>query len=61
MAMTLACRDVGTDCPYVARGETEEELMADVAKRGKEVQGYTEEQLKDPEMMKKVKAAIKTE
>jgi predicted small metal-binding protein len=61
MAMTLACRDVGTDCPYVARGETEEELMADIAKHGKEVHGYTEEQLKDPEMMKKVKAAIKTE
>jgi len=61
MAKTLACRDVGVDCPYVAHGETEEELMAAVAKHGKEVHGYTEEQLKDPEMMKKVKAAIKTE
>ncbi len=61
MAMTLACRDIGSDCPYIARGETEEELMADVVKHGKEVHGYTEEQLKDPEMMKKVKAAIKTE
>ena len=61
MAMILACRDVGVDCPHVSRGETEEELMADVAKHGKEVHGYTEEQLKDPEMMKKVKAAIKTE
>lgn len=61
MAMTLACRDIGSDCPYIARGEIEEELMADVVKHGKEVHGYTEEQLKDPEMMKKVKAAIKTE
>jgi len=61
MAMTLACRDIGSDCPYIARGETEEELMAYVVKHGKEVHGYTEEQLKDPEMMKKVKAAIKTE
>jgi len=61
MAMTLACRDIGPDCPYIARGETEEELMADVVKHGKEVHGYTGEQLKDPEMMKKVKAAIKTE
>ncbi|GAG65512.1 unnamed protein product [marine sediment metagenome] len=61
MAKTMACRDVGVDCSYVAHGETEEELMADIAKHGKEVHGYTEEQLEDPEMMKKVKAAIKTE
>jgi predicted small metal-binding protein len=43
----------------VARGETEEQLMADVARHAKEVHGYTDEQLNDPEMMKKVKAAIK--
>jgi len=61
MAKTMACQDVGVDCSYVAHGETEEELMADVAKHAKEVHGYTEKQLKDPEMMKKVKAAIKTE
>ncbi|TKJ46913.1 hypothetical protein CEE34_06430 [Candidatus Aerophobetes bacterium Ae_b3a] len=61
MAKTLACRDVGVDCPYVSRGETEEKLMVEVAEHAKEVHGYTQEQLEDPEMMKKVKAAIKTE
>ncbi len=61
MAKTMACRDVGLDCSYVVRGETEEELMTNVTKHAKEVHGYTDEQLKDPEMMKKVKAAIKTE
>ena len=61
MAMTLACRDLGEDCHYVAHGETEKELMADMGKHAKEVHGYTDEQLKDPEMMKKVKAAIKKE
>jgi len=61
MAKTFACRAVGVDCPYVARGETEEELMADIIKHGKEVHGYTDEQLNDPEMMKKVKSAIKEE
>ena len=61
MAMTLACKDVGVDCNYVARGETEEELMVDAVKHGKEVHSYTDEQLQDPEMMGKVKAAIKTE
>jgi len=61
MTMTLACRDLGTDCPYVARGETEEELMAGMVKHAKEVHSYTDEQLKDPELMKNVKAAIKKE
>ena len=61
MAMTLACRDTGTDCPYVARSETENELMADIVKHAKEVHGYTDEQLNDPKMIEKVKAAIKRE
>ena len=61
MGLKLACRDLGSDCPYVARGETMEELMADAVKHGKEVHGYTDEQLNDPEMMKKVKAAVKEE
>jgi len=61
MAMTLACRDTGADCPYVARGETENELMADIVKHAKEIHGYTDEQLNDPKMIEKVKAAIKRE
>ena len=61
MVKTLACRDLGVDCQYVARGETEEELMANIGKHAKEVHSYTDEQLKDPELMKKVKAAIKEE
>ena len=45
MAKIFTCRDVGVDCPYVARGETEEELMADIAKHAKEVHSYTDEHL----------------
>jgi predicted small metal-binding protein len=26
---TLACKDMGTDCPYVAKGETKEEALKD--------------------------------
>jgi predicted small metal-binding protein len=52
---------VQVDCPYVARGQTEEEIMAEIAKHAKKVHSYTDEQLKDPEMMKKAKAAIKDE
>jgi len=61
MAKTITCRDLGVDCSYVAHGETEKELIADIAKHAKEIHEYTDEQLEDPEMMKKVKAAIKTE
>lgn len=61
MAKTLNCKDVGVDCSFVARAETEEELMKVVVKHAKEVHGYTDEQLNDPELIKKVKAAIKDE
>ena len=61
MAMTLSCRDLDSTCTYVARGNTEKELMADMEKHAKKVHGYTDEQLKDPKMMKKIKKAIKKE
>ncbi len=61
MGKTLACRDMGIDCSYVARGETMEALMADMGPHAKQVHGYTDEQLNDPKMMEKVKAAVKQE
>ena len=61
MVLTFACRDVGVDCDYVVRGNNEEELMANMAKHAKAVHDFTDEQLKDPEMMKKAKAVIKKE
>ncbi|MFW6118654.1 MAG: DUF1059 domain-containing protein [Chloroflexota bacterium] len=59
MAYTLACRDLGADCPYVARGETIDEVVQDGMKHAKEVHGYTDEQLNDPKMIEETKAAIK--
>ncbi|MDH4268725.1 MAG: DUF1059 domain-containing protein [Dehalococcoidia bacterium] len=60
MAYTLACRDAGeTTCPFVARGETKEEVLAQAAKHAKEVHRYTDEQLNDPKMMKQMKTIIK--
>ena len=61
MGFTLACKDLGTICPFVARGETMEELTANAGKHAKEVHGYTDKQLNDPEMQRKIKAAIKKE
>jgi len=59
MAYTLACRDSGVDCDFVARGETEEEVLAVGIKHVKEVHGYTDEQLNDPKFLEETKKLIK--
>lgn len=59
MAYTLACRDLGADCPYVASGETIDEVLQDGVKHVKEVHGFTNEQVNDPEFVEESKAAIK--
>jgi predicted small metal-binding protein len=59
MTYTLACRDSGVDCDFVARGETEEEVLANGAAHVKEVHGYTDEQLNDPKFQEEIKKIIK--
>ena len=59
MAYTLACRDAGVECPYVAQGETEEEVLQNASKHVKEVHGYTDEQLNDPKFLEEAKKLIK--
>ena len=59
MAFQVACRDLGMECDFVAKGESMDELMADGAKHGKEVHGFTDEQMQDPGLAEKLKAAIK--
>lgn len=59
MAYTLACRDAGVTYPYVARGETEEEVLQNALKHVKEVHGYTDEQLNDPKFIEESKKIIK--
>ena len=61
MTYTLACKDTGTDCPFVARGETKEEMMKEAVNHVKEVHGYSDEQINDPKMQETVKKAIKEE
>ena len=42
MTKTLACKDTGmTECPYIARGQTIEEVLNDAGKHGKEVHGLS--------------------
>ena len=59
MAYTIACRDAGVACDYVAKGETEEEVMSEAAKHVKAVHGYTDEQLNDPKFVEDTKKLIK--
>jgi predicted small metal-binding protein len=57
MTRVLACRDIGFDCGAEMRGETDEELTAQVAEHAKAVHGMEEI---TPETMAKVQAAIRT-
>ena len=41
MAKTIACRDMGADCDFVARGETLEELFKNAGEHGRAVHGMT--------------------
>ena len=59
MSYTLACKDAGVTCPYVAQGETEEEVLKDATKHVKEVHGYTDEQLNDPKFIEESRKLIK--
>ncbi len=58
MVKVINCSDMGSDCTFVARGETLEEVMAVGAEHGKEVHGIEE---LTPEMIKMVESLIKDE
>ncbi|HZT58975.1 MAG TPA: DUF1059 domain-containing protein [Pyrinomonadaceae bacterium] len=58
MAKTMSCRDVGPDCDFVARGESEDEIMGQVAEHARDAHGLDEV---PPELAEKARAAIKDE
>lgn len=58
MAKILSCRDVGVDCDFVARGETEEEIFRQCAKHGKEAHGMEEI---PPDLRAKMRGFIREE
>ncbi|MDT5157513.1 MAG: hypothetical protein QOC99_3943 [Acidobacteriota bacterium] len=58
MAKTMSCRDVGPDCDFVARGETEEEVMGQVAEHARSAHDMEDV---PPELAEKAKAAIRDE
>lgn len=58
MGKTLACKDVGVDCDTVLTGHDEAEILSKAAEHAKSC--HTGLQL-TPEVLAKVKAAIKDE
>ncbi|HEX7286749.1 MAG TPA: DUF1059 domain-containing protein [Candidatus Angelobacter sp.] len=58
MAKVISCRDVGMDCDFVARGETEQEVLRKCAEHARSA--HDMEQI-SPEVAAKVKAAMRDE
>ena len=58
MAKAMHCSDMGSDCTFVARGETVDKVMAIGAEHGKEVHGINEI---TPEMAEQIKTLIRDE
>jgi len=58
MAKTVSCRDVGADCDFVARGNSEDEIMSQVEEhaRNADSMGVVPDEVRD-----KVRAAIHDE
>ena len=58
MAKTVSCRDVGADCDFVARGNSEEEIMSQVAEHARVEHNMSEI---PAEVKEKLHAAIRDE
>ena len=58
MAKVIACRDVGVDCDFVARGQTEQEVLKKCVEHARSAHGMQE---LPAELTAKVKAAIREE
>ena len=58
MSKTLHCNDLGFDCGFVAKAESEEALLGQVASHAAKAHGITEV---TPELLEQVKGAIKEE
>lgn len=58
MGKVFHCKDLGMECDFVVRGETEEEILQKGAEHAKAVHNIEE---MPPEMVEKVRAAIQDE
>jgi len=54
----IKCRDVGVDCDFEARGQTEDEILRQCAEHARSAHGMNEI---PPDLASKVRGAIKEE
>ena len=57
--LTVSCREVGVNCDYVAKGETEEEIMKNAGEHAVKDHGYKQEDIMTPEMKEKIRQHIR--
>ena len=57
--LTVSCREVGMDCDYVCKGETEEEIMKNAEQHAMKDHGYKTEDLITPDFREKIRSHIK--
>ena len=58
MTKVFSCRDVGVECDFVARGQTEEEILLQIAEHGRTAHGMNE---LSAELAEKVLSGIREE
>jgi predicted small metal-binding protein len=55
---TLSCREAGCECDYVAKGETEEDVLRDAVRHGIEEHGKTQDDMS--QMKEMIRALIRS-
>jgi predicted small metal-binding protein len=55
---TLSCREAGCECDYVAKGETEEDVMRDAVRHHIEEHGKTQDDMS--QMKEMIRALIRS-
>jgi predicted small metal-binding protein len=58
MSKMVSCREVGVDCDFVAKGETEQEVLQQCAEHARKEHGMTE---LPADLAEKVRGAIRDE
>ena len=58
MGKKLSCRDAGVDCDYVARGNSEEEILQKAREHAHKEHGFPDI---PPDLVEKVKTLIRDE
>ena len=57
--LTVPCREVGMDCDYICKGETEEEIMKDAEEHAIKDHGYKTEDLMTLELRENIRPILR--